>query len=186
MVTIEPDLSMGEDRCFKLPFLASQVLSVEEAKCIFEQFVTNPGDYQNKFEILNYALRFLKVPERLNPTLTGYFSKMMFTLMKAREKDVIAFFNAFPENLDLFLSHAESDCILKFFVHLIDKLEEEVSYRYWAKMIDRLGNSGISVKYLGWNLTEHENLEVIRNSKVLPLHLEIFDIIGKNLSKEQH
>lgn len=39
---------------------------------------------QNKYEILEYLLKFVKTDQEVNPVLAGYFSKLILVLLQSK------------------------------------------------------------------------------------------------------
>jgi serine/threonine-protein phosphatase 6 regulatory subunit 3 len=100
--TAEPPADAPPNRLYKYPFVSSELLSTESL-CVHSLLAEHP-------DILAEFLNFLNSPSPLNPTLAGYFSRVVTVLVKCSSVAFLQVVNSLSM-LDKFIDHSESRAI---------------------------------------------------------------------------
>jgi hypothetical protein len=93
----EPETDMEYDRGYKLPYLASKMLSVENSALLDRFF----GDR----ELLQHFFNFYRSDEAINPTLAGYNLKLFFRMFERNPTELLEFVFADTELVGSLVNH---------------------------------------------------------------------------------
>jgi len=101
LVTEEPAFNDNPSRCFKLPFVATQVLCVENVHN--SQMIFDDED----FTILKELMKFINVKEevQLNSTLCGYFNKILSFWLIKKPNQMIRYIKASSNFINDLINH---------------------------------------------------------------------------------
>ena len=96
-------------------------LDIPEANNTDASSVTTCTEPQNY--LLDHLFKFLRTEERLNPVLSGYFSKLVSSLLRSRKKEMVDYIN--KENIfDLLLNHIYQDSISELVNKVLTDLDD--------------------------------------------------------------
>ena len=98
-----PTEEQGSDRCYKLPYMSSEMLAIDN-KIFYDAFFPSESEKTASIHLEN-LFKFLKNKEAIeNPLLLGYFSKVTSNLYKGKKleftKSVSSYVKHFAEHLD--------------------------------------------------------------------------------------
>lgn len=95
-----------------------KILEVDKTETSSIATGTEPQNY-----LLDHLFKFLRTEERLNPVLSGYFSKLVSTLLRSRKKEMVDYF--IKENIfDLLLNHIYQDSISELVNKVLTDLDD--------------------------------------------------------------
>lgn len=101
LVIEEPKFRDTSQRCFRLPFVATEALMVKNEHIIGMLFD------DKEYTLLNQLFGFVSVPEdvQLNSTLCGYFNKIISFWLLHRPEDMVLFLASNPKPLRDMIEH---------------------------------------------------------------------------------
>eukprot|EP00742_Colponemidia_sp_Colp-10_P009192 GILJ01010004.1.p1 GENE.GILJ01010004.1~~GILJ01010004.1.p1 ORF type:complete len:717 (-),score=156.09 GILJ01010004.1:415-2565(-) len=186
-ITVEPTEDSGEKRCFKFPFVTAEVFCCEVGT-ILEMFFYP----ENRF-LLEKLFQFLH-SESLNPTLAGYFSRLVAVLLTNKTKEMLTYFSSNMDALTNLLNHIGTRSIMEVLVRLVtlddnrfdvEDDKQRLNVFVLDKMVEKLApnhssevHSNVAEALVEILIRGHE----LANSDRLPNRLQSEETVNKILS----
>merc|ERR1719410_2139251 len=136
LILQEPSADLDERLRFKLPNIASEVITCDVAQ-INEKLSSDTS-------LLDKLYAFLESSPPLNPLLTSFFSKTFGILITRRPEQVIEYIKSKPKFTSLLLTHLATSAVMDLLLRLItcvDGTENKQNILTWLneeKLIERV------------------------------------------------